>query len=228
MMSPAVASIISTPASTLHIHKRIKDAQHHDMSPAIASSISSITLSIDDFKPETKFGKFGGFIALIGGCLLQLTLGSLFCYGNLVPYIASYLTYNDYIQSSDQDTFDLTTSYNNNVSQTNLVLFIIIFCMSIFVIFGGNVEVKIGPTKTIIIASLSVTLGFGLTYFSLIYNSIWLIIITYGIIFGCGVGIGYPVLFIVCMRWFPAKRGIFPYFRQYLNIHNFLFVVQLI
>ena len=90
----------------------------------------------------------------------------------------------------------------------NWVLFVIMVFFSSFIIFGGNLEVYMGPTKTLIIASLLVTLGSGLTYFSLIYNSLLLLMITYGVIFGCGVGIGYPVLVIVCMRWFPLKRGI--------------------
>ena len=164
-MSPAVASIISTPASQIGIRKRLRPST--ERAPSI---VSSVTSSVDDFKPETKFGKFGGFVALIGGCLLHLTLGSLFCYGNLSPYIASYMAYNDYISSTDPHSFDIADSYNTYVSETNWVLFIIITCMSLFIIFGGNVEDKIGPTKTLIVASLLVTFGFGLTYFGLINN----------------------------------------------------------
>jgi len=146
---------------------------------------------------------------LIGGSLLHLTLGSIFCYGNLSPYIASYLTYATMTASSQsRDEFDIAGTYQNFIDLANWVLFIIITCMSLFIIFGGNVEVKIGPTRTLIIASFLVTIGFGATYFSLLANSMWLIVITYGIIFGSGVGIGYPVLVIVCMRWFPKQRGL--------------------
>eukprot|EP01084_Bolivina_argentea_P254373 427624_1 len=196
-LSPMVASVISTPASIVF---RRGDPKQFD-------SISSIT-STELLKDETGITKFGGYIALIGGLLAQLTFGSLFCYGNLSIYIASYMTHNEYISSDNPNNFDISSTYNNYISQTNWVLFIIVTFMSIFIIFGGNLEVTIGPTKTLFIASLLVTIGMSCTYFSLIYNSQLLLILTYGIIFGSGVGIGYPVLVIVCMRWFPEKRGL--------------------
>eukprot|EP01083_Nonionella_stella_P022559 62390_1 len=186
-LSPHIASIISSPARRL---------QQVD------------TVSLQSGATFERTGsKWGGYIALIGGSLMQLTFGSLFCFGNLVPYIASYMTYSDYIESHPNQDFDIATSYENYTTQTNWVLFIMVTCMSIFIVFGGDLEVRIGPTKTYIISALSVTLGVGLSYFSLTYNSNGLLIVTYGVIFGCGVGIGYPVLVIVCMRWFPKHRG---------------------
>ena len=59
--SPAVASIMSTPAAQLRIHKRIKGAH------GVAASVSSVASSVDTFKPVTRFGKIGGYFALIGG-----------------------------------------------------------------------------------------------------------------------------------------------------------------
>merc|ERR550532_3991201 len=58
------------------------------------------------------------------------------------------------------------------------------------------------------ISALLLSFGFGLTYFGLIYDSFGLICVTFGVLFGCGVGTGYCVQPIVCMRWFPEKRGL--------------------
>ena len=210
---------MSIPASQLLIRKRIKGGH------GVAPSVSSIVSSVDTFKPDTRFGKIGGYFALIGGALLQFTLGSLFCFGNLTPYIASYFTHNDYmnIPSSDRDTFDIASTYNKYISQANWVLFAMITIETGFIIFGGNIEIKIGPAKTLIMSSILVTLGFGLTYFSLIYNSFALLVITYGLIFGIGVGIGYPVLAIVCMKWFPKRKGIVLTLSLNESICSFLF-----
>jgi len=173
----------------------------------LGSPASSIESSLDEFVPETKFEKFGGYIALFGGFLTQLVFGSLFCFGNLSPYIASYLTHNDYM-ASESTEFDLATVYDRYLSQTNIVLFIIMTCFCTSIIFGGKLELMFGPTRTYMLSTVMVTAGFGLTSLALKANSIPLIVVTYGLLFGCGVGIGYPVLAIVCMRWFPKKRGL--------------------
>ena len=171
---------------------------------------SSVVSSVDTSKPDTRFGKIGGYFALFGGALLQFTLGSIFCFGNLSPYIASYFTHNDYmnITKYKQDTFDIESTYNNYVSQINWVLFVALAIEVVFILFGGNIEIIIGPPKTLIMSSILMTLGFGLTYFALINHSFLLLMVTYGIIFGIGTGIGYPVSVVVLMKWFPKRKGV--------------------
>eukprot|EP01084_Bolivina_argentea_P124302 220266_1 len=149
------------------------------------------------------------YIVFFGGFPIQLTLGSLFSFGNLVPYFASYMTYNEHISNNEQLTdLELENIYNSHISLLNGLFFVTMFFHTILIIFGGKLELKIGPTNTLIIASICITSGFGLVYFGLIFNSMIIITITFGIIFGSGVGIGYSIHSIVCMRWFNRKQGL--------------------
>jgi hypothetical protein len=60
---------------------------------AFGSSVSGM------FSPE----KLDGVLALIGGFSLHLTLGTLYCFGNLTSYMTSYLRHHVHpnIQYSD-------------------------------------------------------------------------------------------------------------------------------
>ncbi|KAK0059761.1 oxalate:formate antiporter-like isoform X1, partial [Biomphalaria pfeifferi] len=50
-------------------------------------------------------------------------------------------------------------------------------------------------------------LGVMLTYFS-VKQSFALTIITYGAVFGFGIGIAYAIPLACCMRWFPERKGL--------------------
>ena len=145
-------------------------------------------------------------MALFGGFLFQLTLGSWFCVGNLIPYVASYMTHNANAEHdftlSDSELADLYTGF---ISNGNITFFIAMTLNAFCCIFGGTLELQLGPTKTLMITGFLICAGFGLTYFGLLWNSWTVIYITFGVIYGAGVGLGYPVQPIVCMRWFPEK-----------------------
>eukprot|EP01084_Bolivina_argentea_P074178 134590_1 len=203
MQSPSVVlGLLATPQSRVSIEHAIS----HGYTPQ--SDISQ-TSTIDNYiSSGSTFARYGGFIALFGGFLVQLTLGSLFTFGNLVSYISSYMTYNEILAHNNQLTDDeIENIYNSYVSSCNIILFVCITADALCNVFGGDIEIYIGPTKTILAASLCITFGFGLTYVGLIYHNIYIVAITFGL-FGCGVGIGYPVQPIVCMRWFPMRRGL--------------------
>ena len=43
------------------------------------------------FSDKIRRSRFAGVLAIIGGFLLHLTLGTLYCFGNMNTYITSYL-----------------------------------------------------------------------------------------------------------------------------------------
>eukprot|EP01083_Nonionella_stella_P104297 298719_1 len=209
MQSPQLATLLQTPQYYIQIRERHTISPHtsHHSIQSPPSRTSTVN-TIERYAQTSLWGKYGGYIAFFGGFLIQLTLGSIFTFGNLTPYMASYMTYNQNLsQEHPLSDTELEDTYNHYVSSANIILFIAITTDALCTVFGGDIEIYIGPTKTLFLASLCITLGFGLTCLGLIYNSIICIGITFAI-FGCGVGIGYPIHPIVCMRWFPMRRGL--------------------
>jgi len=213
MHSPHVGSLLATPQSRLSIASRKisfeKLGGFNINTPQSAASVASTSNTIEHYRTTTKFGRYGGYMALFGGFLFQLTLGAWFCFGNLIPYVASYMAFNrnaaaGFALSDD----DLEAAYNEFLFNGTIVFFIAMVLNGLCCIFGGSLELQLGPTKTLVITGLLTSFGFGATYFGLVWDSMAVIYLTFGVTFGAGVGLGYPVQPIVCMRWFPEKRGV--------------------
>lgn len=69
----------------------------------------------------------------------------------------------------------------------------------------GSALDKYGPRKIAIIGSCVVGIGW---FLSTLATNIWVLVITYGIIGGAGVGIVYNCPIGVAGRWFPDRRGL--------------------
>lgn len=68
---------------------------------------------------------------------------------------------------------------------------------------GGWLEKKIGPRLSTLIGSIGVLLSF-----FTIKVSFWLLLLTYGLVFGMGVGIAYVGPLSCAMRWMPKWKGV--------------------
>eukprot|EP01084_Bolivina_argentea_P238554 400768_1 len=143
----------------------------------------------------------GGYLAFIG-LLFQITLGLLWTYGNVLPYIASYIAYH----STNKETVT-STDYNHYTSIVNYSFFLLFTSLTFGAIIGGKVEIYFGPTISMLISSTFVSIGFGATSIALWWNNVYLVLFTYGVLFGTGIGLGYPILVIIAMRWFPNHQG---------------------
>jgi len=83
------------------------------------------------------------------------------------------------------------------------MLFLAFFAITMF--FGGKVMEKLGPKKLALVGSLIVGLGWGLSYFA---QNIYMLMLTYGVIAGSGVGLAYGCPVSLGARWFPDKKGL--------------------
>eukprot|EP01083_Nonionella_stella_P219550 786353_1 len=97
-----------------------------------------------------------GYLAF-AGLLYQITLGLLWTYGNVLPYIASYITYHN---ASHPVT---KSSYDHYTSITNYSFFLLFTSLTCGAILGGKVEIYFGPSISMIISSIFVSVGFGST-----------------------------------------------------------------
>ena len=87
----------------------------------------------------------------------------------------------------------------------NLPFMTFLAFFAVLMFFGGKMMEKLGPQKMALIGSVIVGLGWGLSYFA---QNIWMLVLTYGIIAGSGVGMAYGCPVSLGARWFPDKKGL--------------------
>jgi len=71
--------------------------------------------------------------------------------------------------------------------------------------FGGRIMERIGPRLLALGGGLIVGLGWILSSFA---TSIWMLVLTYGVIAGSGVGLVYGCPVAMRARWFPDRKGL--------------------
>jgi MFS family permease len=87
-----------------------------------------------------------------------------------------------------------------------------IFTIAIFVlgasaaIFGKWVQAE-GPRKSGFVAALCWGLGFLIGALGIRTHQLWLVYLGYGVLGGCGLGIGYITPVSTLISWFPDRRG---------------------
>jgi MFS family permease len=87
-----------------------------------------------------------------------------------------------------------------------------IFTIAIFVLgtsaalFGKWVQ-TVGPRKSGFVAALCWSVGFLVGALGIQTHQLWLVYLGYGVIGGCGLGIGYITPVSTLIAWFPDRRG---------------------
>jgi MFS family permease len=99
----------------------------------------------------------------------------------------------------------LETMFNITATQGNLPFMIFIAMFAMFTFFAGKFIDKYGPRNVMMVGGVLVGVGWMLTTFA---SSIWMVVLTYSIIGGAGVGVVYGGPVSVCTRWFPDKKGL--------------------
>lgn len=103
----------------------------------------------------------------------------------------------------------VTKSAPDDWSQPSLAW---IFSLAIFflglsaAIFGRWVE-RVGPRKTMFTAALCFGSGFVISALGVWWHQLWIIYLGYGVIGGCGLGLGYISPVSTLVKWFPDRPG---------------------
>ena len=144
-------------------------------------------------KWPTRFLPLRGVLVFVGAILVIMCVGSFRTFGNVAPYIVSYIQ---------------ERSHPTNLKDQYVVL---IYAISFIAeggsnIIGGWLVDKIGPRWTSIISGIVISLSVSLSYFT-IKVSFWLFMLTYGFLFGLG-GIGSIGPVSTVMKWTPNWKGL--------------------
>ncbi|CAF0937012.1 unnamed protein product [Brachionus calyciflorus] len=138
--------------------------------------------------------KYRKWSTLLGGFLIHLSIGSILTFGNMIPYITSYLRVYGKHNIRYSQTIWIATAYN--------------FAFALSSLFSGvlvshlNFKIKFN----ILIGIVLSTLGTCLTYLTIQYSFL-LTVLTYGILFGIGSGFSYVGPLSIAMKWFPKNNG---------------------
>lgn len=126
------------------------------------------------------------WIVVVGALLVQLALGTIYCWGTLTTFISDGL----FLAESS--------------ALTVYVFGIGLLSFAITMIFAGKAQQKYGPKKVAILGGILI--GIGVILSSVMTTFIGLLI-TYGIIFGAGIGFAYVCPIACAAKWFPDKKG---------------------
>ena len=139
--------------------------------------------------------KTRGYLSIIGGIIIHLTLGTFYTFGNMNVYLSSYIA----SKHGGQD------DYNKYYSDCVWIYTTMGMAQALSLPLGGKAEHYLGPKLTAFIGSLIMSIGVFLTYFTC--SNLYLSITTYGFIKGFGLGFAYTTPLVVGMRWFPEHKG---------------------
>ena len=114
------------------------------------------------------------WIVVIGAVLIQLALGTIYCWGNLKSYVTGYL--------NSQTASEITST------QTIYIFALGLFAFAATMIFSGQLQHKIGPMKVGVLGGVLVTIGVVSSFFT---TTLFGMLMTYGLIFGIGIGFAY-------------------------------------
>lgn len=100
----------------------------------------------------------------------------------------------------------LVKEFGWSIAQVSFTFTISFFCLGCTSVLGGLWMNRKGPRVVAIFAGLMWGGGVFLASFSA--HKLWWLYLTYGLIGGTGLGMGYIVPVAVLVKWFPERRGL--------------------
>src|SRR3989440_4694663 len=125
------------------------------------------------------------WVLAITAFLMQLALGSVYAWSVFLKPVGAL--------------------YHVSRLQANLTFSIVLLALGVTAGFGGYLNNRFGPRVIATIGGILYGLGVILAAFAA--PNIFILYLTFGIIGGIGIGLGYIVALAMLIRWFPDRRG---------------------
>ncbi|KAI6213823.1 hypothetical protein M3Y94_00197400 [Aphelenchoides besseyi] len=131
------------------------------------------------------------FLVIGGAVLIHLSLGTYHTFGNMNPYMASFIR-----------------NYTDSSVTLEKLIWIPTFqgCFPFAMVIGGFLSKMFGPRLAAAIGCFLMSSGVFLSTWT-IRHSFWLFLVTYGFMFGLGQGIAYVIAVSCVINWFPSMVG---------------------
>lgn len=104
----------------------------------------------------------------------------------------------------------ITESAPDDWTQKQLawVFTIAIVCLGLSAALFGKWLERAGPRKSGVVSAVCWSAGFLISAAAVHFHNIWLLYLGYGVIGGCGLGLGYITPVSTLIKWFPDRRGL--------------------
>ena len=144
------------------------------------------------WKWPKKIEKYQQFSIIMAGFCLTFVYGSVYTYGNIDPYLVSYIRERSHPSDLryERSTYLFSCQYS--------------FCAISFVT-SGLLEKILGMRMCTICAGILTTVGLGASFIVVRY-SFWLLFIFFGILYPMGLGIGYFLGLFSIAQWITPDR----------------------
>ncbi len=93
-------------------------------------------------------------------------------------------------------------------TQTALPFIVTIGVLFIGTLVGGRIQDRIGPRPVVLVGGVIYSVGVMSASFVETPDQLWLLVLTYGVVAGIGLGAGYIVPIAMLVKWFPDRRGL--------------------
>jgi MFS family permease len=94
-----------------------------------------------------------------------------------------------------------------SLSEVVWVFTVAIVFLGLAAAFAGKWLETVGPRKVGVVAAFCWGGGYIVGGFGIVTHQLWLLYLGYGVIGGCGLGLGYVSPVSTLIRWFPDRRG---------------------
>ncbi|GHO87403.1 L-lactate MFS transporter [Dictyobacter formicarum] len=136
------------------------------------------------------------WLIAIAAFVLQLALGSVYAWSVFSKPIAGLF---NGIPASKVTAAQL--------APISLTFSITLLALGVTAAFGGYLQLRYGPRLIATAGGILYGLGIVLAGLILPTHNVYLLYLTFGIIGGIGIGLGYIVPLAMLLRWFPDRRG---------------------
>ncbi|VDM58197.1 unnamed protein product [Angiostrongylus costaricensis] len=135
-------------------------------------------------------------VVLTGAVIIHLTIGTYHTFGNMLPYMASYMrNYTDPTIRIEHFMW-IPTFQDSHLG-----------CFPFSMVIGGTLALHVGPRMAALIGCAIATSSVALSFWT-IKHSFFAFFITYGVLFGFGQGIAYVTAVATVINWAPEKVGL--------------------
>jgi OFA family oxalate/formate antiporter-like MFS transporter len=141
---------------------------------------------------STNSANIYGPLAIAGGAIAHLCMGSFYCWGNFLSYAPNYIKFYDGVGAKGASPDAL------------IMLPATLVAMCFTMPLGPKLSLKFGAGRTMLLGSWIMSLGVFLASYA---QSLSQFIAAYALMFGFGVGIGYTAPMGAAWKWLPAQKG---------------------
>ena len=133
-------------------------------------------------------------VIIISAFVIHLAVGTLYTFGNIQPYLVSYIRHRSHPST-------LRSTQSTYVYSCQVALFAAGF------IVGSFTEKTLGPRVSTLIGGSMTGIGLCLSAVTIKY-SFWLLMVTFGVIYSFGIGMIYVASVLCVIKWLPKWAGL--------------------